>query len=49
MVRTEWARIPVKPDTRDNLRAAKTGGETYDDVLRRLLSDTDSRRTKTRE
>jgi hypothetical protein len=35
----EYARIPVKPHTRDELRGLKTGGETYDDVVRRMLSE----------
>ena len=31
--------IPLDPPTRDDLRAAKVGGETYDDVIRRLLAE----------
>lgn len=30
--------IQIDSDTRDRLRAAKVGNETYDDVLDRLLS-----------
>lgn len=37
----EYARIPVKPATRDVLRAVKIGGETYDDVVRRIMEDSD--------
>lgn len=29
--------IAVEPKTRDNLRALKTGGQTYDDVLVELM------------
>lgn len=29
--------IELYADTRDKLRAAKVGGETYDDVINRLL------------
>lgn len=32
-------RVPLTSETRDKLRAEKTGGERYDDVVRRLLSD----------
>lgn len=35
----DYARIPLKPSTRDDLRAAKSGGETYDDVVTRLLAE----------
>lgn len=33
--------IPIGEETRDRLRAEKVGGETYDDVIRRLLGDED--------
>ena len=29
--------IRVKPDTRDQLKAMKQGGETYDDVIQRVI------------
>lgn len=29
--------VKLNPATRDRLRAAKVGGETYDDVVNRLL------------
>jgi hypothetical protein len=29
------ARIPLRPETRNELRGMKTGAETYDDVIRR--------------
>lgn len=32
-------RLPISPHLRDKLRARKIGGETYDDVIERLLSD----------
>jgi hypothetical protein len=32
------ARLPVRPETRDELRGMKVGTERYDDVLRRLMS-----------
>jgi len=34
--------ISVDDETRDKLRARKTGNDTYDDVVRQLLSDTDA-------
>jgi len=33
------ARVPLTSETRDKLRAEKTGSERYDDVVRRLLDD----------
>lgn len=33
--------ISVQSETRDRLRAHKRGGESYDDVLRRLLAESD--------
>ena len=33
------AHIYVEPDTRDRLRAAKQGGETYDETINRLLDE----------
>lgn len=35
------ATIKLSKDTRDKLRAEKVGGETYDDVITRLLEDND--------
>jgi hypothetical protein len=35
------ARLPVTPETRDELRARKQGTERYDDVLQRLMSEAD--------
>jgi len=35
----EYANVSVHPDTRDRLRAAKQGGESYDDVANRLLDE----------
>lgn len=37
MSKQQTVRIPVASDTRDKLRAAKIGGDSYDDVLNRLL------------
>jgi len=35
----EKTRIPVRVDTRDNLlKPLKRGGESYDDVLRKLIA-----------
>lgn len=34
---TKRTRLPISPDIRDQLRAEKIGGETYDDVILRLL------------
>ena len=31
--------IPLDAPTRDDLRAAKVGGESYDDVIQRLLAE----------
>lgn len=36
---TEYATIKLKPGTRDRLRAAKTGGESYDECVNRLLDE----------
>jgi len=33
------ARVPCTKETRDELRALKTGAESYEDVLRRLLRE----------
>lgn len=33
------ADIKIDPQTRDRLRAAKVGGESYDDVIGRLLDE----------
>jgi len=33
------ARIPVTPETRDQLRALKRGSDTYEDVIRRLIEE----------
>lgn len=35
------ARIPVMPQTRDRLRAAKRGNQTYDDLVREMLEQYD--------
>jgi hypothetical protein len=35
----KYATIKVYPDTRDDLRAAKVGDETYDELLSRLLRE----------
>lgn len=37
-----YTRIPVYPETRDRIRAAKVGGESYDDVVNRLLNQAGS-------
>lgn len=36
---SERTRLPISPDVRDQLRAQKIGGETYDDVILRLLDN----------
>jgi hypothetical protein len=36
------ANIKVEPSTRDRLRAAKQGGETYDETINRLLDELDN-------
>jgi hypothetical protein len=35
--RDYYARIPVDPETRDALKAQKVGGESYDEMLQRVL------------
>lgn len=35
----EKTMIELYADTRDQLRAEKVGGETYDDVINRLLEE----------
>lgn len=32
-------RIPIDPRVRDKLRAQKIGGDTYDDVILRLIDE----------
>lgn len=32
-------RLPISPHVRDKLRAQKVGGDTYDDVILRLLDE----------
>lgn len=34
-------RVPCSSDTRDRLRAAKRGGETYDDLFQKMLEQYD--------
>jgi predicted CopG family antitoxin len=34
------ADLKIDPETRDDLRRRKKGGETYDDVIQRLLNET---------
>ena len=33
----DGATIKIRPETRDRLKAAKRGGESYDDLINRLL------------
>lgn len=35
----DYARPPIKESTRDRLRAAKQGAESFDDVVNRLLDE----------
>lgn len=37
----ERTTLSVEPDLRDKIRAKKVGGETYSDVIRRLIKDAD--------
>lgn len=37
------ATLKILPGTRDDLRALKRGGETYDAVIRRLMDEADGR------
>ena len=34
--------IPINKGVRDELRARKVGGETYSDVINRLLTETET-------
>jgi predicted CopG family antitoxin len=34
--------IPLSEDTRDRLKAKKTGGESYDSLLNRLMNEADA-------
>lgn len=38
---TKYAHIPVKPDTADQLSQEKNYGDTWDDVVNRLLETED--------
>ncbi len=35
-----WSTIPIKPKTRDKLKTRGQIGDTYDDVINRLLKET---------
>jgi hypothetical protein len=35
------ARLPVEFDTRDRVKAKKRGGESYDDLLRKMVEQYD--------
>jgi hypothetical protein len=39
---SEDTRIPVKVDTRQRLRDTGSKGETYDEIIRRLLDEDDA-------
>jgi predicted CopG family antitoxin len=41
----EQTTLSVDPDLRDKIRARKVGGETYSDVIRRLMKNADSDQT----
>lgn len=41
MSMTTGTRVPCSIDTRDRLRAAKRGGDTYDDLFRKMLEQYD--------
>lgn len=36
---TDYARPPIRPHTRDRLRAAKSGSESFDDVVNRIMDE----------
>lgn len=36
---SEFTSIPTRPETRERIKSLKSGGETYDEVLNRLLED----------
>jgi hypothetical protein len=38
---TAETRVPCSTETRDRLRAAKRGGDTYDDLFRKMLEQYD--------
>jgi len=42
MSSTGFTTLSVSPDVRDRVKARKSGGESYDAVLRRLLEEADS-------
>lgn len=44
MAAQEYTTIPVKPRTRDRIRAMKRGGDSYTDVLERLLQESENHR-----
>lgn len=44
---TKRTRLPISWDVRDRLRAEKVGGETYDDVIIRLLEEEAEREGET--
>lgn len=42
----EIARVPCSVETRDRLRAAKRGGDRYDDLFRKMLEQYDPETTR---
>lgn len=42
-------RLPISPPVRDKLRAEKRGGDTYDDVILRLLGESETHETETHD
>lgn len=38
---SERANIKIRPETRDRVRALKRGGESYDDLLRKMAEQYD--------
>lgn len=38
---SDWANIKIRPDTRDQVRSLKRGGESYDELLQKMAQQYD--------
>lgn len=41
MVRDGWVNLAIRPETRELVREQKRGGDSYDDVLRKMVKQYD--------
>jgi hypothetical protein len=38
---SEWANIKIRPKTRDRVKSQKRGGESYDELLQKMVEQYD--------